>query len=466
MKTAGVVRRLFLLSVSLALVSFVVVAGLSWKMRQASARAQTMAEQDNQRTGALLALIGKVMRVQSTIEQIVRERDPDRLEAMLAERDKAVRECTAIVRDADSEAGELSAAVNKLFAAGEKSKEAVLLGDYAVAQMTWLEQASPAFESVLGAITDSEARQQQAHAAAEAASRASDRRVQNIAIGASFLSIAVLLGITMAVLRRVQSDLTLSVRDLSQAAAQMAGASNLVSTSSQTLARGASQQAASLEESSASSAELQSMTQRNAVNAQSVTGLMAETAGVVGEANRKLEGLVASMKSIEESSGKVSRIIQVIDEIAFQTNILALNAAVEAARAGVLGQGFAVVADEVRNLAQRCAQAANDTTNLIQESAIRSRDGSLRLAEVAQVIDRVTSQADRARVLADEVNAGSEQQAKGISQLAQTLNQMQRVTQQTAASAEESASAAEQTSAQSEAMRGIVHRLEILVGVR
>src|SRR6202050_4338942 len=100
-------------------------------------------------------------------------------------------------------------------------------------------------------------------------------------------------------------------------------------------------------------------------------------------AKETLGHMVGSMDEINASSKKISKIIRVIDEIAFQTNILALNAAVEAARAGEAGMGFAVVADEVRNLAQRCAQAARDTSGLIEESIAKSRDGKVRLDEVA-----------------------------------------------------------------------------------
>ena len=128
------------------------------------------------------------------------------------------------------------------------------------------------------------------------------------------------------------------------------------------LSRGATEQAASLEETSASMEEMASMTRRNAENAAQATRLVSDVAQQVTESNGALGEMVMSMAAIKESSNKVAKIIKTIDEIAFQTNILALNAAVEAARAGEAGMGFAVVADEVRSLAQRSAQAAGDTT--------------------------------------------------------------------------------------------------------
>ena len=131
--------------------------------------------------------------------------------------------------------------------------------------------------------------------------------------------------------------------------------------SAQSIAQGASEQAASLEETSASLEEMASMTRRNADHAAQAASLVTGVARQVDDSNAAFSGMVASMSAIRESSDKVSRIIKTIDEIAFQTNILALNAAVEAARAGEAGMGFAVVADEVRTLAQRSARAAKDT---------------------------------------------------------------------------------------------------------
>ena len=183
----------------------------------------------------------------------------------------------------------------------------------------------------------------------------------------------------------------------------------------------------------------------------------------VGEANRNLEQMVASMNEINASSDKISKIIKVIDEIAFQTNILALNAAVEAARAGEAGMGFAVVADEVRNLAQRSAQAARDTAGLIEESITKSNDGKNKLDQVAVAVRSITESAAKVRTLVDEVKLGSEEQAIGIAQVAKAIVQMEKVTQTTAANAEESASASEELSAQSEMLESIVAQLESMV---
>jgi methyl-accepting chemotaxis protein len=297
--------------------------------------------------------------------------------------------------------------------------------------------------------------------AAEAKSKAS------VSMTATWVLIFVAFGVAVPgfiVVRWVGVQLTAIAGELGQGAGQVASASGQVSSASQSLAQGASEQAASLEETSASTEELTSMTKKNAENSSCAADVMGEVDRKVSDANTTLGEMVVSMKEINTSSDKIAKIIKVIDEIAFQTNILALNAAVEAARAGEAGMGFAVVADEVRNLAQRCAQAAKDTAALIEESISKSNEGRQKLEQVTGAIGGITVSAQKVKTLVDEVNLGSQEQAKGIDQIGLALTQMQQVTQKNAASAEESASASEEMSSQAEVLRSLVDRLQNMVG--
>jgi methyl-accepting chemotaxis protein len=205
------------------------------------------------------------------------------------------------------------------------------------------------------------------------------------------------------------------------------------------------------------------MTERNAQDSQLAAQKMSSAASEIADANARLDELVLAMNEINSSSGKVSKIIKTIDEIAFQSNILALNAAVEAARAGEAGMGFAVVADEVRNLAQRSAQAAHNTTSLIDDSIAKTRDGKHKLDQVADSIRSITGSAREARQLVDQIRGASEEQARGIQQVSTTLAQMQRITEQTAAGAEQSASAGEELFSQSSTLRAMVSRMASMV---
>lgn len=285
--------------------------------------------------------------------------------------------------------------------------------------------------------------------------------IMSIMLMISFAGIGVIVAFLV---RKLSNDLRQVVTELAEGARQVAGAAGQISSSSQSTAQGASEQAASLEETSASSEEINSMARKNAENSQAANGLVTQSQQKFSETNESLESMVVAMGDIKASSDKVAKIIKVIDEIAFQTNILALNAAVEAARAGEAGMGFAVVADEVRNLAQRCAQAAKDTAALIEESIAKSNDGKTKVDQVAVAIRAITEESAKVKTLVDEVSLGSQEQTRGIEQVAKALTQMEQVTQQSAANAEESAAAAEELTAQASTLMEVVYKLSAMVG--
>jgi methyl-accepting chemotaxis protein/methyl-accepting chemotaxis protein-1 (serine sensor receptor) len=267
------------------------------------------------------------------------------------------------------------------------------------------------------------------------------------------------------VVRQANGTLQGMGRRMSESAERVANAAGQVSGASRSLSEGAAQQATSLEETSASAEEIVSITRKNADHTHMVAGLVQESERGTVEVHQTLDRMIDKMKEIDASSNKIARIIKVIDEIAFQTNILALNAAVEAARAGEAGLGFAVVADEVRNLAQRCAQAARDTAALIEESIATTRDGNARLDQVAGAIRSTTERAARVKSLVDEVNLGSQEQARGMEQISQAILQMERVTQSTASGAEQTATAGTRLEDHARDMRALVREMHQMVGM-
>jgi len=307
----------------------------------------------------------------------------------------------------------------------------------------------------------------EAMAQAEAQNRAATQKASRSSL--LFAAIAILSGLAMViglvqlVTRPVTARLGKVADALDASSSQVKSGAAHINGASRSLAEGASEQAASLEETSSSLEEMSRMTRRNAETAGKVKKLGSEArkAGDLGV--QDMTALVSAMEAIKRSSADIAKIIKTIDEIAFQTNILALNAAVEAARAGESGAGFAVVADEVRNLAQRCAQAAKETAGKIEDAVQKSSLGADISAKVAKSLEEIVGKARQVDEMAGEVAAASQEQSQGIAQVNTAMAQMDHVTQSNAANAEESAAAADELTSQAATLRETVSDLLLLV---
>jgi methyl-accepting chemotaxis protein/methyl-accepting chemotaxis protein-1 (serine sensor receptor) len=280
-------------------------------------------------------------------------------------------------------------------------------------------------------------------------------------ISSLFVALGFIVTVTsFSLVRTIARDLRELSRKLKEQTGQLTLAAQQTSSSSQSLAQGTCEQAASLQETSNSTREVQSTTSQSVRNARSANDCIHDVSLEIGNGNRKLEETVAAFSAISESSEKVSKILRVIDEISFQTSILALNAAVEAARAGQAGAGFAVVADEVRNLAHRCATAAKDTGSLIEESVHRCAEGKIAVDELGNAISAITKKAESLEVLIAEVNTAAGEQGKGLDQIAQSVSQIEQVTQRNAAIAEEVAASGHELTSHANSLVELAARLD------
>jgi len=266
------------------------------------------------------------------------------------------------------------------------------------------------------------------------------------------------LGLALQTLTQGLNDI---IGQISQAAGRVTNGSHQVSDSSQALSQGATEQASSLVEITSSMNVLNSQTRTNAENASQANSHALSVRDSADKGANHMQGMVTAMAEINESSQQISRIIKVIDDIAFQTNLLALNAAVEAARAGRHGKGFAVVAEEVRNLAARSAKAAQETGELIEGSAKKVHQGSEIANRTEEALKEIVEGVTRVTDLVGEIASASNEQAMGIGQVNEGLSQIDSVTQQNTATAEETASAAQVLSSQAMQLKHLLTRFKL-----
>ncbi|MDQ1185203.1 HAMP domain-containing methyl-accepting chemotaxis protein [Agrobacterium larrymoorei] len=266
----------------------------------------------------------------------------------------------------------------------------------------------------------------------------------------------------------LRNDFNQSIQQLGNTLMEISRAIETMNSGTREIAEGASdlsrrteQQAATLEQTAAALDEI-------TVNVANSTKRAQEATGAASEANRaaKVSGdvvaaAVDAMQRIEQSSGQISNIIVVIDEIAFQTNLLALNAGVEAARAGEAGKGFAVVAQEVRELAQRSARAAKEIKELIGKSSHEVENGVKLVQQTGEALKAISHHVEAVNEHMGAIATSSQEQATGLTEVNTAVNQMDQTTQQNAALVEETTTATSALATESDKLRALLEQFKL-----
>ena len=258
-------------------------------------------------------------------------------------------------------------------------------------------------------------------------------------------------------LNQIMTEINASSTQVSHGAKQIADGA-------QSLAQGSTQQAASIEELSSSIAEIAIKTKSNAETAEKTATLEDSIIVNVEKGSRQMQEMVSAVREINQASHSIIKIIKVIDDIAFQTNILALNAAVEAARAGQHGKGFAVVAEEVRNLASKSAEAAKETGVMIEDSMEKAELGARIAEETSASLDEIIIGINESSEFIKEISKASEEQSQGIEQINTGIDQVAQVVQQNSATAQEEAAASQEMSRQSNTLQELVTKFSLKEG--
>lgn len=262
-------------------------------------------------------------------------------------------------------------------------------------------------------------------------------------------------------LEKILSSFNQTLVQINQVAEQVSMGSGQVAHGAQSLAQGATKQASSLEELSATISDISDQVSQTANYSQTANELGKHTGDVVKHSQDEMKQMTKAIREIAASSENIQKIVKVIEDIAFQTNILALNASVEAARAGAAGKGFAVVADEVRNLAQKSSTAAKDTTELIENTLRLVSEGEQLANSTDNAFGKVVENTEQILDMIDKIANASNDQALSISQISFGVDEIASVVHQNSATSEESAAASEKLNQQAEMMKNLISEFQL-----
>ena len=262
-------------------------------------------------------------------------------------------------------------------------------------------------------------------------------------------------------INQIIRQLTDTLSQVRVAADQVASGSDQVSSGAQALSQGATEQASSIEELAASLEEISQKIMKNADHANEASRLSGTVGSEMSRSSDEMKEMILAMQEISESSSEIGKIIKVIEDIAFQTNILALNAAVEAARAGEAGKGFAVVADEVRNLANKSTEASQNTAVLIQNAVDAVGRGTAIADETGKTLMKAVEGSESVRSIIGEISVSTNEQTSALEQVTTGMDQISSVVQTNSATAEESAAASEELSGQAQILKDMVDNFKL-----